>query len=119
MKCFARLFFISLISGLALIFYNCSESPKEKTPHEHSHEGHNENHKEVTTTFLIEGLSCSSCKNSLEGTLQDKNKFPQIHSARVDLENNTCTVVHDSDFSLDDLKKAVHSTKFRVLKVVP
>lgn len=108
MICCARLFFISLIACQTVIFYSCDNSPEGSQP-----DG-------ITTTFEVKGLNCAhKCGNELRGALLVN---PQIYSVDIDFvskDSSKVIVVHDKKFSVEDVKKAIDATKFRVLKQVP
>ncbi|KAF7242055.1 Copper-transporting ATPase 1 [Varanus komodoensis] len=69
------------------------------------------------TVIHIEGMTCSSCVQSVEGALSQK---PGVRSVCVSLQNHTGTVEYDPvQTSPDDLKNAVEDVGFEASLTVP
>lgn len=60
----------------------------------------------MTNTYNIKGMTCSSCKSSVEKSLGDLN---EVTNVEVNLENKEVTVTMDSHIKLTKLQKVLSS----------
>ncbi len=60
----------------------------------------------MTNTYNIKGMTCSSCKSSVEKSLGDLN---EVTNVEVNLENEEVTVTMDSHIKLTKLQKVLSS----------
>lgn len=58
----------------------------------------------ATTTFLVHGTHCSSCKTLIEMALQD---LPGVTSAEVDLETEEVTIASEHPISQDTIRQEI------------
>jgi len=62
-------------------------------------------------TIKVEGMTCNHCKSNVESNLE---KLSFIDSAKVDLSENTVTLVGDN-FELEQIKETIESLGYRAV----
>ncbi|MCW3123357.1 MAG: putative copper transport-related rane protein [Flavipsychrobacter sp.] len=68
--------------------------------------------KSTTETYNITGMSCASCANTVEKTL---NAQKGVVHASVNYANGAALVEHEQDIDLDELKRAVQSVGYDII----
>lgn len=67
----------------------------------------------TTATLKVEGMTCATCKNAVEGALK---KVAGVHKAEVDLNEKTATVQYDENATdVEQLKQAVEDQGYDVV----